>query len=220
MRSGLSTAGDRRVSTLAKCDGENGGIGSSEGSEVAIALPQRQQRRQRRPTRAQCSDTREHIALDEGIPVDASHLWAHEDVSICYEYLDHTADVQIHSWGSTLEESFEQQVLGIMGLITELPTVQASSVREVSATGHDLPSLLYNFLDEWLFQFNAEHFVCRRIKITSMEKKTFTISSIGAGETFVLGQHPQGTEVKAITYSAMRITEAESRSDVLVIVDI
>lgn len=27
---------------------------------------------------------------------------------IKYEYLDHTADIQIHAWGDSLEESFEQ----------------------------------------------------------------------------------------------------------------
>jgi len=33
-------------------------------------------------------------------------------------------------------------------------------------------------------------------------------------------KHPQGTEIKAITYSAMQIHEVENRTDVYVIVDI
>jgi hypothetical protein len=40
-----------------------------------------------------------------------------------------------------------------------------------------------------------------------------------SGSRFVPGQHEPGTEVKAITYSAMQILERE-RADVYVIVDI
>ncbi len=84
-----------------------------------------------------------------------------------------------------------------------------------------MPSLLYNFLDEWLFQFNAEHFICRRLKVTAFQRDTsWRVASVGVGETFELGRHPQGIEVKAITYSMLRVTESEDRTDVLVIVDV
>jgi hypothetical protein len=41
---------------------------------------------------------------------------SNEDVSfdypdVKYEFLDNTADVQIHAWGDSLEESFEQVCL-------------------------------------------------------------------------------------------------------------
>jgi hypothetical protein len=35
-----------------------------------------------------------------------------------------------------------------------------------------------------------------------------------------LGKHPQGTEVKAITYSAMQINERENFAEVFLIIDI
>ena len=41
-----------------------------------------------------------------------------------------------------------------------------------------------------------------------------------SGEKFDLEKHPQGTEVKAITYSAMQIHEKADRCDLYVIVDI
>jgi SHS2 domain-containing protein len=150
--------------------------------------------------------------------------WRRADAPVQYAYLDHTADVQLHSWGASLEVAFEQQVLAMMDLITELPTVDADGpeAREVvvEAEGHDLHSLLYNFLDEWLYQFNAELFVCKRVKVLALDRARWAIRSAGVGERFVLGRHPQGTEIKAVTYSAMRVTEEEDRTDVLVIVDI
>jgi SHS2 domain-containing protein len=46
------------------------------------------------------------------------------------------------------------------------------------------------------------------------------IEAIGFGETFDLEKHPQGTEVKAITYSAMQINENPNFAEVFVIIDI
>lgn len=63
-----------------------------------------------------------------------------------------------------MEEAFEQCVLAMFALITETDTVEVHDVSqplEVCAQGHDLHSLLFNFLDEWLFQFNGDLFLCR-----------------------------------------------------------
>ena len=40
------------------------------------------------------------------------------------------------------------------------------------------------------------------------------------GEPFVIGKHPQGTEVKAITYSNMQIHSDKPTHDIYVIIDI
>jgi SHS2 domain-containing protein len=40
------------------------------------------------------------------------------------------------------------------------------------------------------------------------------------GERFRRGEHASGTEIKAITYSAMQIREQEGDAEVFVIVDI
>jgi len=138
-----------------------------------------------------------------------------------YEYLDHTADVQIHAWGDNLEEAFEQCAMGMFGYITDIERVDNFGSERIEASGHDMLSLLFGFLDEWLFVFNADpYFVARKISITSFDRENFKISAIGYGETFNLSKHTQGTEVKAITYSNMQFHENDGYAEVFVIIDI
>ena len=85
--------------------------------------------------------------------------------------------------------------------------------------GHDMHSLLFAYMDEMLFKFCADSFVFKSMKIINLDKVNFKLEAEGFGESFDRTKHPQGTEIKAITYSNMQIHEAE-RTDIYVIVDI
>uniref|UniRef100_A0ABK0M4H6 Protein archease n=1 Tax=Rattus norvegicus TaxID=10116 RepID=A0ABK0M4H6_RAT len=109
-----------------------------------------------------------------------------------YEYLDHTADVQLHAWGDTLEEAFEQCAMAMFGYMTDTGTVEPLQTVEVETQGDDLQSLLFHFLDEWLYRFSAdEYFIPREVKVLNIDQKNFKLRSIGWGEEFSLSKHPQ-----------------------------
>uniref|UniRef100_A0A2P2I761 Protein archease-like n=1 Tax=Hirondellea gigas TaxID=1518452 RepID=A0A2P2I761_9CRUS len=138
-----------------------------------------------------------------------------------YEYRDHPADVQLHAWGDDLTEAFEQVAVAMFGYMTELETVEIRQTQDIEAEGHDMESLLYMFLDECLFVFCADDFlVAKKVQITEFDKEAFKIKATLHGETFDLAKHPQGTEVKAITYASMEIYDNDGQHEVFVIIDI
>ena len=154
-----------------------------------------------------------------------------------YEYLDHTADVQLHSWGNDITDALGQLAVALFGYMTSLQSIEVDEqistkvASNVVARGHDMHSLLFSFLDEWLFVFHDTGFIAREVEVLGFDRETFVIQSRGRGEIFNIGKHPQGTEVKAITYSNMQIQEEdndgngtrdnmERRCDIWVIVDI
>ena len=50
-----------------------------------------------------------------------------------YEYRDHTADIQIHSWGATVEECFAWAALGMMDYMTPLSRLAADAADAAAA---------------------------------------------------------------------------------------
>uniref|UniRef100_A0A6G1S579 Protein archease-like n=1 Tax=Aceria tosichella TaxID=561515 RepID=A0A6G1S579_9ACAR len=139
-----------------------------------------------------------------------------------YEFLDHTADVQIHAWGDDLREAFENAAVAMTAYITDIKAIEISQKESFQVESDDLQGLLYRFLDGVLFLFNAEpYLLSKRVRILEFQSDTqFRILAECYGETFSLDKHTQGTEIKAITYSAMKIIEEKDRCEVYFIVDI
>jgi SHS2 domain-containing protein len=144
-----------------------------------------------------------------------------------YVYMDHTADVQLHAWGDTFGDALSELAISMFGYMTTLSAIEVDDdfskqvASEVEASGHDLKSLVYSFLNEWLFIFHSVGFVAKKVKIVEIDRERYSIKSSGKGEKMNISKHPQGTEVKAITYSNMQLNEeSDGRCKIWVIIDI
>lgn len=162
--------------------------------------------------------------IDVGPEIPSQEQFTKEELEIpeCkYEYLDHPADIQIHSWGDDLIEAFEQAAVGMFGYMTEIDKVDILMTQNIQAEGDDMESLLFHFLDEFLYIFSAEpYFIARKVKILKFDRENFKIKACGYGEIFDLDKHPQGSEVKAITYSNLQVHDNENQHEIFVIVDV
>ncbi|CAN0004839.1 unnamed protein product [Pylaiella littoralis] len=209
--------------------GGGGGMGREGGTPDAETLKARNAA-VATAVEARSRTNRVSEGLDGGAGADGGAAGAN------FEYLDHTADVQLHSWGDSIERAMEGALAAMFNTITDIAKIDPdpSLTRLMEIEGHDAKSLLFALLDEFLFLFHSEGLAVKRATVHGSivrgggdsgdgghTSAGWKLRATAEGETFDLTKHPQGTEVKAITYSNMQIHEApDGRTDIYVIVDI
>jgi len=128
-----------------------------------------------------------------------------------FEFLEHTADIYVASYGRNLKEVFKNAALALFEVMTEVKNVEPKIEREVYAEGHDLKSLLYDWLEALIILFETESLLLSRFKIINLEEKdgVWRLKAKVVGEEFDSSKHLQKVGVKAITYHRMEITEED-----------
>ncbi|GAW82945.1 hypothetical protein, conserved [Plasmodium gonderi] len=140
--------------------------------------------------------------------------------SYSYEYLDHPADVILHSYGKTLRECFESLCVSMFNYMCNLNDVELKISKQIIARGSSMEDLLYNFLTECHFLYGSEYFICKAIDILVFDNVTFYIEAHGFGDFFSLDIHESGTEIKAITKHELKICLNDDLCEAFVLVDI
>src|SRR5438067_12387994 len=74
-----------------------------------------------------------------------------------YEVFEHTADIGLHAYGSTLAELFIHAAQGMESLMVAPEQIQLQVSRELAAQGHDEVSLLIAWLNELIVLFDTEY---------------------------------------------------------------
>ncbi len=120
---------------------------------------------------------------------------------------DHTADRGILVNAGDLKQLFSRCAWGMFTILTEMESVRAVEEIEINVNADDLPGLLVKWLSELNFFHNIKHRVYCRFEV--MEVSEHQLSAKVWGEPIDPARHVIYTEIKAVTYHGLAITQEQ-----------
>lgn len=135
-----------------------------------------------------------------------------------FETFDHTADLGLRVRAADLDTLFAEAAQALFSTIVDnLDAVKPAEKHDVSLPGQEREYLLFDWLRELLYRFDAEHRLYSRFEVKVGEAG---LKATAWGETFDPKRHELGHEVKAITCHELKVEKAGDGWLAEVIVDI
>jgi len=135
-----------------------------------------------------------------------------------YEVFEHTADVGLHAYGSTLPELFIHAAQGMESLMVSPKQVRLQVSREITAEGHDVVSLLIAWLNELIFLFDTEYLIFREFEIDSLTETH--LKGRASGEPYDEQRHDMSSAIKAVTWHEAAVEQTAEGYKARIIFDI
>jgi SHS2 domain-containing protein len=130
-------------------------------------------------------------------------------------------DAVIEAYGITLEEAFENAAKGLTDTMIDLKTVRPEKEIKFSAKGHDLYSLLFDWLDKVLLLLVADWIAMSQFSIKIIQHSNgYSIEGTTRGEPLDLDRHRYKVEIKAVTYHEMEIKQEKGMVTVRFLLDL
>lgn len=125
-----------------------------------------------------------------------------------FETFDHTADLGLRVRASGLNDLFAEASRALFSIIVDnLDDVRPEHRIDVDVHGNDREFLLFDWLRELLYRFDAEHTLFSRFEVTVSDDG---LKGTAWGENYDAGRHRLGHEVKAITYHGLKVESLEN----------
>jgi len=139
-----------------------------------------------------------------------------------FKFLEHTADVYVEAYGTSLEEAFENAALATLDVMTELEKVEPKIEEILEVEAPDEYALLYSWLEELLVKFELTGKLYSRLKISSIEKTPvgWKLKAKAWGELYDPEKHPSKVGIKSVTYHQMEIVKKPKSVTLRFILDV
>ncbi len=119
-----------------------------------------------------------------------------------YILIDHTADLMVKAFGSTVEECFANAGFALFDQTIDLSGIETTETMRFEVEGMDDEDRLYSFLSELLFMLDCDEMVFKELKVSFDGEK---VICEGKGEKLDRSRHRTRSEIKAVTYHMMEV---------------
>jgi SHS2 domain-containing protein len=134
-----------------------------------------------------------------------------------FKYLPHTADAKFVAYGKSIDEVFANSALAMFNILGKTDGVKVTKKIKIHLNGKNYENLLYNFLEELIFLLETENLFLSNIKNLKIGKD-FSLSCIVEGDN--LNKYDLKSDIKAVTYSDMKISKTDKGYNAVVVIDI
>ncbi len=135
-----------------------------------------------------------------------------------YEVFEHTADIGLHAYGSTLAQLFIHAAQGMESLMVAPEQVQVKVSRAISVQGHDAVSLLIAWLNELIVLFDTEYLLFKDFEIDLITETR--LQGRASGEAYDVKRHDLSSAIKAVTWHEAAIEHTAAGYTASIIFDI
>ena len=139
-------------------------------------------------------------------------------IGAMHEFFEHAADLGLRIRAADLDALFAEAGVALFSAIVEdLSTVRPTQRVDIQLAGDDREFLLFDWLKEILYRFDAEHLLFSRFEV---HVQADGLTGAAWGEPLDRSRHELAHEVKAITYHGLRLEKTPDGWLAEIIVDI
>lgn len=127
-----------------------------------------------------------------------------------YETFDHRADIGVRGFGKSMEEAFENGAKAMFSVMVDIGEVKPAGTEDIICEAPDSETLFVEWLNNLL---SVAHLTGKLFSGFKVEITGNSLKGLAIGERIDKKRHHILTEVKAATYSTLKV---EKKDDVYV----
>jgi SHS2 domain-containing protein len=135
-----------------------------------------------------------------------------------YEFIDHTADIGLRIFGNDLPALFQNAGFALFDVIADISKVMPVEKRTYHLQRDTLEELLVEWLSALLYTFDTEQILFRNFSVITLDHTSLVAEA--EGEPMNTNIHSIETEVKAVTYHNLNVSQDSGNWIATVVFDV